>query len=472
MFRVLSVVLIATLTLFSLKIEAQQTPPVQPNTQPVPMPPPVTLPPPPALPADVPNRPLTADEAVRIALLKQPNVTVARSGIAAAQGRTEQVRSGLLPTLGVSTGYTTVQTLAGEGSPAGTGGGGTNTGTPTTNISNSTGLQASVTLRQLLFDFNHTRDLVRQAAALETAASANLTRVQYDLVLQVKQAFYNILQSDRLVAVSQSNLANRQSQLTLAQARLNSGLGLPSDVAQAQTQVAAGVLSLNVAQNNANQARVTLALTMGIDPRTPIQVTDMTEPPVPTNDVNALVTTALRQRPEILQAQATLRSNRYAVSAARTTSAPAISASVGLSTRGDQFFPGNDFFSAGLVIQWTPFDAGLTAGRVKEARANVESALAQLTGAQLTVQSDVSQAYLNLRSAEQRVSVADAEVANAQEGLRIAQGRYERGLGLFQDILTAQASLFTALTDQVNARYAVDQARAALSRAIGTPLGR
>jgi outer membrane protein len=450
-----------------LSAGSQQTPPIAPKTQETPLPPPVELPPPPAVPPDVPNRPLSADEAALIALHHQPTVTEAAASIFGARGRTQQVRAGLRPTLGVTAGYSHVTTLATENGTSSGGGGTVTTGGGGVVVA---GYQGSGTVRQLLFDFNHTRDLVRESTALERAAVANLTRVQADLILQVKQAFYTLTQDQRLVGVNESNVRNQQDHLALAQARLRSGLGLPSDVVRAQTAVADAVLNLNIAHNNASLARVNLALLMGIDPRTPIQPADTGEPAAGSSDVNALVQTALTQRPDLLQAQATLQAAEHGVSAARTTNAPALTASIAASTRGANFPPGTDFLTVGANIVWNPFDGGLTAGRVREARANRDTAQAQLTGTQLTVTSDVSQAYLNLRTAEQRVVTADAEVANGQESVRLAEGRYRAGIGTFIDVTDAQAALLTAQTNRVNAQSAVDQARSALARAIGSPV--
>ncbi len=215
---------------------------------------------------------------------------------------------------------------------------------------------------------------------------------------------------------------------------------------------------------------MTLALDMGIDPRTPIVAADTDEPAVTTDNVNALVNTALTKRPEILEAQANIQAAQYGISAARTTNAPSFSANVGASSLGADFPPGNNFFTFGVAVTWDVFDSGLTAGLVRQARAGLLAAQAQLTSTQLTVTSDVSQAYLNLRTAEQRVVTADAEVANAQESVRLTQGRYSAGLGIFLDVLNAQTSLLTAQTNRVNAQSAVDQASAALSHAIGAPL--
>lgn len=449
----------------------QLTPPIAPQIEETPLPPAVELPPPPAgiVPPDVPNRPLSADEAALIALRHQPTVIEATAALAAARGRTQQTRSGLLPTLAVTAGYSHVETLGTEatGAPSGVGGGTVTTGGGGVTVA---GYQAAGTLRQLLFDFNHTRNLVRAGKALERVAVANLSRVQSDLVLQVKQAFYTYVQDQALVTVNESNVRDQQAHLALAQARLRSGLGLPSDLVRAETAVADAILNLNVAQNNAAVARVNLALFLGIDPRTPLQTAGAGEPAISTNDVGALVRTALTQRPDIREFQENLRATRYDASAAKTTSTPALSANISASTRGANFPPGNDFLTIGANIVWDPFDGGLTAGRVREARANQLSAQAQLTGTQLAVASDVSQAYINLRTAEQRVTTADAEVANAQESVRLAEGRYRAGVGTFIDVTDAQAALLTAQTNRVNAQSAVDQARAALAHATGAPL--
>ncbi len=446
---------------------AQQTPPIAPHITETPLPPPVELPPPPALPTDVPNRPLTADEAVQIALRHQPSVTVADAGIAAAQGRTRQARAGLLPTLGVGVGYTRVQAItSGSGN---NGGGGTTSSGGNGSVVTAPGYQASANVRQLLFDFNHTRDLVRQATAQERGASANLTRVQADLVLQVKQAFYTLTQNERLATVNETNVRNQQDHLALAQARLRSGLGLPSDLVRAETAVSEAILNLNLARNNASIARVNLALFLGVDPRTPVRAGDTSEAVVAADDVEGLVQAALTRRPEVLQARANLQAADFGVSAAKTSNAPSLAANLGLATRGSNFPPGNDTFSIGASIQWNPFDAGARAGRVREARANRLVAEAQLTAAQLSVTSDVAQAYLNLRTAEQRVVTADAEIANAAESVRLAEGRYRAGVGTFIEVTDAQTTLLTARTNRVNAQSAIDQARAALSRAVGSP---
>jgi outer membrane protein len=288
-------------------------------------------------------------------------------------------------------------------------------------------------------------------------------------VFLVKQAFYAYVQDVRLVRVSEANVKNQQDHLALAQARLNSGLGLPVDVVRAQTAVAEAIFGLDWARNSAALARVNLAELIGVDPRTPIEASEESEPFTGPTDLPLLTDLALKQRPEMLGAQAALEVAQLGLRAARTTNAPVISGSVGVADRGTQTLPPSPSVGLSVSVQWTPVDSGFTAGRIKEAEAAVVAAQSLIDSTRLAVISDVAQAYLNILTAEQRSGTSVAEVANAQEALRLAEGRYRGGIGVFLDVLDAQMALDTANINRVNVRSAIDQALAALSHALGNP---
>jgi outer membrane protein len=434
---------------------AQPTPPVMPKILELPLPPAVELPPPPTRPSDVPNRPLTADEAVALALHHQPAIAAAQAGVAGAQGRVQQNEALLKPSVNVGAQYGVV--TSNTSGPVGTGTG-----------ANATGFAVTTTVRQLVYDFNHTRDLVRAAMAQERSAQAALTRTQADLALQVKLAFYTYLQNVRLVTTSEANVRNRLGHFALAQARLKTGLGLPSDVVTAQTAYAQAVYNLAVARNNSMAARINLAEILGIDPRTPIEPANVSEPAMPaTADLNALTEEALRQRPEMVAATAGIEAARFGISAARTTNKPTVFGSAGVGAAGTDPISPNHALGIAVGLQWTPVDSGFTAGLVKQAEASLQTAQAVLDATRLGVIADVAQAYLNVRSAEQRAAAGDAEVANAEEGLRLAQGRYRAGVAIFIEVLDAETALDTANINSVNARSAQDQALASLAHATG-----
>jgi len=179
------------------------------------------------------------------------------------------------------------------------------------------------------------------------------------------------------------------------------------------------------------------------------------------------VETAIRQRPEVLEARERISAAQFGVSVARKTSAPSVGLNAGLAGRG----PNDPFQSQtatlGVSVNWQFGDGGFSAGRQREARAVEEAARATLIGVSQQVVSDVSQAYLDLLNAEQRVATAEDQLANARELLRISEGRYAGGIGQFLEVTDAQASLFTAERNVVQSRNDVQRARARLTRALG-----
>lgn len=435
---------------------ATQTPPIKPQTPDIEIPAPIILPslPEGAAGAKPPlsQQPLTVEEAVAIALQRQPAIAAARAEALAAKGRTQQTQSALVPQLGLNA------SLTEQDQVRGTGGGG---------LFNR--FNAGISLEQLLFDFERTRSEVRRQRALEQATIQVLTKTEHETALFVRQAFYSHVESTRLIAVAEGNLANRQRQLGLVEARVDEGLGSPADFVRAKTNVAEAVIALETARSTALNSGILLAELMGIDPRTPLQLSAGPEPEDDSLglDVNAMIETALQERPEIREVRSRLTAARMGVSIARLSGAPRIEVVAGINARGNQDLLQNQTASVGLTLSWTILDGGLARGREQEAKAQREALQATLQDTMQQVISEVSRAYVNLLSAEQRVRTATAQLENARELLRISEGRYRGEIGQFIEITDAQASLFTAEQNLVRARSDVSRAKAQLQRATG-----
>ena len=435
-----------------------QTPPQKPNTTPVPKNIPLTLPGPPRSSGEA-SQPITANDAARIALRLQPTVTIAQAQADQADAAIRAALSALLPSINFSSDYSYSSRL-GKFGVSGTSG----------QVTSGGGFTSSVTVSQLVFDFNRSVDSLRQAKAGARAAQYNLSAVQANLVFSVKQQFYLAQQDLQLVAVNQANVNSNQDQYDLAVARLTSGLGAPADVVTADANLANATSGLVQAQQTALEARIQLAMLMGLDPRTPLTLATSSEPEVAETDLTRLVDQGLRKRPEILQAEQDLQVSTLGVSIARKGNLPTLALSLGAASRGPTNPFATDTGSVGLSLNWDLYNGGLTGALTDEARAQVLSARANLVSATQAVVADVSTALLATQSAQQRLNVANSAVANATEGLRLAQGRYRAGVTTFVEVTQAQATLLSAESDQVAAKSALETAKAQLSRAIGTSL--
>jgi outer membrane protein len=432
---------------FALLLLLAQTPPIMPKIEEPATPPNLELPTLEAL------RPLSAAEAVRVALLNQPSLRIASEAVNDAHGRLEQVRSGLYPSVSISGTYSRVSAFRGTVS-GGSGG-------------STTGFNSAVTLRQLLFDFNHLRDQVEIAIANQKVAEHSYTRAENDLAFQVKQGFYDLVENISLVRVQEANVKSAGNQLALAKARLNAGIGQPADVVQAEANLNNAQQSLVQVRSGEIAAQISLAQLMGIDPRTPIQPTEGGEPTVAANDLSRLVDIALNQRPEILAAKDAFEGAHFQVKAAASADLPSFSLGLSATARGSNDPLVNESGGPSITVTFPIFDSGLQGGLLRSARATERSAMASQAAVRQQVIADVSQAYIALKSAEQRKTITQAQVENAKEGVRIAQGRYEAGLTTFVDVTTAQAALVTAQTNDANAEASINLARAALDHAVG-----
>jgi outer membrane protein TolC len=356
-----------------------------------------------------------------------------------------------LPQFSANGSYTRTQTFRGAGA---------------SQSASGNDFDGSISVAQLLFDFNRTRDQVRQQEALERASTHDLTTTEQIIAFQVRLAHESLLEARDLLAVAEENVRNRQRQLDLAQARLNVGLGAPGDVVRAKTTLADAVTSLTAARNAVEDSQAVLSEAMGIDPRTPLNPS-RSEVPEPDSDLNKLIDIALAQRPELKSAQEQIRAARLGQAVADKTNAPSIDLNAQVGTRGDNQPFDSQAGSLRVSVSWPFGDSGLTAGRQREARANVTAAEARLQDTQNNVKAEVKSAYVDLAYARQRVTTAEEQLANALELVRISEGRYQGGIGTFLEVTDAQSSLFAASRNLASARADVEEAKASLIRAIG-----
>ena len=408
----------------------------------------------PPLPATAPrlvplDREITLDEAIAIALSNQPQLILAQYAADAARARVSEASSALYPSFDIGAQHT-------RSGPQSAGG-----------ASRAGGYTADVSGRELIYDFGKTAGSVGQARSRAESAQQALLQTRQDVINQVKQAYYTLLQDGQLVGVQESGVRDQQEHLKLAQARFQAGVAPRADVVRAEAAVANAVLGLATSQNAAATARVSLNLALGVDARTPTRVREVQEVELFGPEPASLVDQALENRPTAGQARADVEAARNALRVARATNRPSLSLSGDYGWSGSEFPPGDRSWSYAVGLSWPLFDIGLTAGRVREAQANLRASETGLRQTELSVASEVIRAYLNVQTARQKVTTSESEVASAEESLLLATGRYQSGVGIYVEVLDAETAAITARTNLVNSRYALSTSLAALRAALG-----
>ena len=428
--------------------------------------------PPAALPPGVPpaavGHPLSLDEAIAIALETQPLIQARLSDYLAAAYRVDQAFSPLLPQLGASVTLARTQSAQqSSGLRVGTGGLIVSTGQPrtvTTIRDPAENTRAVVSLSQVLFDFGKTFASTDAARRLAEQAQEDVELQRQLVTLTVKESFININFARRLIRVQEQAVERADLNLRSARGFFEVGTRPKSDVARAEVDVANARVDLIRARNAERLARVALNTAMGIAADTPTEVQDNLVYEGMAIDRGQLLSQALSQRPEYKQARLKVSEAEARMRRAFRDFFPDVTANAFYgATRSDL----NEIWEVGVALSWTIFDGGNRIARFRETKVNVDAAQARVRSTELDISREVEQAQLNVSEAQERIGAAQTAVASAQENFRLAQGRFDAGVGTILELTDAQ--LFLTQAQNVEAQALADYriAVARLERAIG-----
>jgi outer membrane protein len=406
------------------------------------------------------DHPLSLEEAIGIALETQPQIQARISDYMAAAHRVDQAFAPLLPQLTGT--YIAARTQGAMQSnrttldPRGV--------TVTSIRPFEENTSARVSLSQVLFDFGKTFASTDAARRLAEQAQEDVELQRQLVTLTVKESFININFARRLIRVQEQALERADLNLRSARGFFEVGTRPKSDVARAEVDVANARVDLIRARNAERLARVALNTAMGIPADTATSVQDNLVYQAMTIDRAQLLSQALSQRPEYKQARLRVDEADARMRRAFRDFFPDVS--------GNAFYGGtrtdlNEIWEIGVVLSWSIFDGGNRIARFRETKANVEGAQARVKATELDISREVEQAQLNMTEAQERIGAAQTAVASAQENFRLAQGRFDAGVGTILELTDAQLFLTQAQNTEAQALADYRIAVARLERAIG-----
>ena len=124
-------------------------------------------------------------------------------------------------------------------------------------------------------------------------------------------------------------------------------------------------------------------------------------------------------------------------------------------------------WSASLVLSFPIFEGRAVSGRVMQARTDYNQARLLEQQIEENVLLAVRSAYASWQEAVASLQSQERTIAQAEEGLRIANLRYENGVGTQLEVLAAQTANTQAKVNYINAVYDYELAIAGFLRAAG-----
>jgi len=426
----------------------------------------------PALPASGPQPTLSLEEALRTARAHQPQLRQAHAGTQAADARVAEARAPLLPQLTAQYGYQrlTANFISRPGSiPNQQGPGAGTAGSASSSFDNFNYFSGSITANQLLYDFGQTSGRYRASQANLSATVDTERAAELLLALNVRAAFFTARANQALLAVAHEALENQRRHLEQIAEFVNAGTRPEIDLATARTNLANARLQTINAENSYGTAKAQLNQAIGSAGTLEYRLNDDTLPPLEQEEagLEPLFAQALEARPEISSLEEQLRAQQLTVRSIEGNYAPSLGASAGFTQGGTALDKLGWNLSAGLTLTWQIFQGGLTTAQVHEAEAIEGQLAAQLDLERLQVRLEVEQVQLGLRAAKATVEATQDALLGAREQLRLAEGRYQTGVGNAVELSDAQVAMTSAAAQRVQADFQLATARAQLLRALG-----
>ena len=305
---------------------------------------------------------------------------------------------------------------------------------------------------------------------------AQLRAAVLNIIAGAKSAYYTTILAEKIIEVTEEAIRRDQTLIDASQALLQAGLVTKRDVYSAEISRAKDLSKLVSAQADLELAKNALLDLLGLPIATQVSLLDknLSFQPVPV-ELEKWVTSAIRNRPEVLAIGESLEKSVLNIRVARNALLPQVDfvASYRRAQSGFTLGRALDFggygWSAGLVFS---VPIGNVAAKFTVAQAEIEQARLkrELAQQERQVELEVRAAVVKLNRSLERMQALKTIVDQAEGKLEVARAQFALGLATNKDITDAQEDLLDAETDLLKATADYNIGIAELEARIAGPL--
>lgn len=403
-----------------------------------------------------PSTPLTLADAEAHALKNQPRLLAEQFRAQAADKRIAEFRSAYFPQL-----FGNLTAVDADGDTAVAAG-------ALTTSSVSERAAGGASLVQMITDFGHTSNLVQAARLAAQVSGQSEESTRQSVLMQVREAYFAAQAAESVRKTAQAVLDFRRvtlRQLTaLAQSQLRSTL----DVQFAQVMASEAELAVVRAESNVQKAQAQLAESMGEQADVTYTLVDEPLPASPDADPAGYIDEAIANRPDLKALHLQGQSATHQARAERDLNYPTVNA---LASGGEVpvHDPSihRDYGAVGININFPIFNGGLYSARSAAAALEAKAANQDASLRQVEIVRDVRMAWADARDAYLQIAVTQRLVDETNVAMRLAQARYDAGLGSIVELNQAELNQTSALITAASARFDYQRSMTAFQFAMG-----
>jgi multidrug efflux system outer membrane protein len=316
------------------------------------------------------------------------------------------------------------------------------------------------------------RSLNKQALETYLATAEAQRSAQISLVAQVANIYFELRQAQEQLDLARQTLAAVQESYTLNKATFDAGASNELDLRTAEGQVQTAKINLLTYQRQIALSQDALVLLVG----QPLP----SELPAPRsfNETNlvaeipaGLPSELVQRRPDILQAEHTLKAANANIGAARAAFFPMITFTAAMGTTSSQlsqlFASGTGVWSFSPQVTLPIFTEGKNRADLDAAKVGTRIEVANYEKAIQTAFREVSDALVASGSYAQQIKEEGTLITAQQRRYELANARYREGQDSYLNVLSAQQDLYSAQQDQLQAQRNKLVSQISLYKALG-----
>lgn len=307
-------------------------------------------------------------------------------------------------------------------------------------------------LRQNVFDGFATLNSYQKAALQKENAESGVARARLELIGTVQENFLRLLQARENTRSAKDSLERLRSQLKVTAAFYEVGLKPRLDVLQAEVDVANAedFLLQTINSYETQLSRMNTLLVLPVEAE--IEYRGNLDFIPFSRTFDECLKKAFARRPDLRIAERAVAIADKDVGMAQSGFLPKVNAEAGWSTQGDGFAAAGsenlpnryNAWSLNLTGEWTAFSGGTTYYDVRRAKQTKSQLSAEAMNLKQEITHDVKSRLLKLSETAKRIKVAQKGLEQAKEAYRMADALYQAQVGIFIDVLDAQAKLTQA----------------------------
>lgn len=323
-------------------------------------------------------------------------------------------------------------------------------------------------LNQSVIDFVR-RDNLRSADENLQASRFTARNARDLIVLAVGGSYLQLIATQARIVAAQAQVQSSKAIYQQAADRFTAGLAARVDAERAQVQLQTEQQRLRSLQADRDTELLSLARIIGLPAGQQYQLSEELHYTALTDlDIDSALQRAFVNRSDLRAAEAGVLAAEFSLKAAHAERLPGVAVTADFGGAGvTPSHHSTAVYTVAGTLTVPIYEGGRIHGDIQQAEAAARQRRAEMQDLRGQIDQDVRQAFINLNSASDQVTVAKSNVDLSHDSLQQSRDRFASGVADTVELVQAEQAVVQADNDYISAVFQHNLAKVSLARAMG-----